>query len=161
MRWPCPTTLSLIHISGAEGGAPILAGGQYGSGSPLLPLLGIGRCTRQRLPRLDADKAHRGCAGAPKQSIGVACHIADDAAAGILLINAHSLGAQARHAVAVGGKQLVRQRDGLGVLPLVTAFAAQQAIGAAIQDQDVYKRQAEDRGLFTKISKKHHILPLK
>ncbi len=43
-------------------------------------------------------------------------------------------GTQARHAEAVVGKQVVRQLDGAGVLPLVIAPAAQQAVGGGVQN---------------------------
>ena len=83
----------------------------------------------QAVPRLDAHKPHRLCRGRPDERVGVAFHIAGDLAAGVLLIDADRFGAQARHAEAVVCKQVIRQRDGLLVLPLVIAFAGQQAVG--------------------------------
>ena len=70
----------------------------------------------------------------PDESIRVTGYIADHAAAGVFLIDAQRLGAQAGHAEAVVGKQVVRQLDGAGVLPLVIAPAAQQAVGGGVQN---------------------------
>ena len=93
----------------------------------------------QGVPGLDADEPHRLGAGAPDQGVGVVGHVADDAAAGVLLVDAQGLGAQTRHAVAVRGEQLIGQGDGLGVLPHIMALAVQKAGGVAVQDHGAFR----------------------
>ena len=60
-------------------------------------------------------------------------------AAGVLFVDADRFGAQARHAEAVVGKQVIRQRDGLLVLPLVIVFAGQQAVGVSVQNDRAFR----------------------
>ena len=54
-------------------------------------------------------------------------------------VDADRFGAQARHAEAVVGKQVIRQRDGLLVLPLVMVFAVQQAVGVSVQNDRAFR----------------------
>ena len=91
------------------------------------------------MPRLNAHKAHRLCRSRPDERIGVALHPAGDIASGVLLADADGASAQACHAEAVVGKQVIGQRDGLLVLPLVIALAAQQAVGAGIEDDRAFR----------------------
>ena len=118
----------------AEGRAPLPARGEAGRSGTLLPLLRIVHRGGQRVPRLDTDEAQGLRQGRPDEGIGEAGHIADDAAARVLLVDAQRPGAQARHAEAVVVEEVVGQLDGLLVLPLVVAFARQQAAPAGVED---------------------------
>ena len=91
------------------------------------------------MPRLNAHKAHRLCRSRPDERIGVALHPAGDIAAGVLFADANGASAQACHAEAVVGKQVIGQLDCLLVLPLVIALAAQQAVGAGIEDDRAFR----------------------
>ena len=114
---------------GAQCGLPAFTRGKAGSGCTLAPRLRVGLSGGQAVPRLDAHKPHRLCGSRPDERIGVAFHIAGDLSAGVLLTDADGAGAQACHAEAVVCKQIIGQRDGLLVLPLVIASAAQQTVG--------------------------------
>ena len=107
----------------AQGRGPVLAGGEAGGGSAFGPGLRVALGTGQGLPRLDADEADRLCRGRPDEGIRVALDVADDVAAGVLFVDAQRPGAQARHAEAVVGEEVVRERDGGDVLPPVAAPA--------------------------------------
>ena len=116
----------------------MLAGGEAGGGSAFGPGLRVALGTGQGLPRLDADEADRLCRGRPDEGIRVALDVADDVAAGVLFVDAQRPGAQARHAEAVVGEEIVRERDGGDVLPPVAAPAGQQAVGVSIQDHRAF-----------------------
>ena len=64
---------------------------------------------------------------------------AGDIASGVLLADADGFGAQACHAEAVVGKQIIGQWDGLLVLPLVIALSAQQAVGAGVENDRAFR----------------------
>ncbi len=114
-------------------------GGKAGGCGALLPVLRVGGSGGQAMPRLNAHKAHRLCGSRPDERIGVALHPAGDIAAGVLFADANGASAQACHAEAVVGKQVIGQLDRLLVLPLVIALATQQAVGAGIEDDRAFR----------------------
>ena len=124
---------------GAQGGLPAFTRGKAGGSGTLAPLLRVSLGGGQTVPRLNAHKPHRLCRGRPDERVGVAFHIAGDLAAGALLIDANGLGAQARHAEAVVCEQIIRQLDGLLVLPLIIALARQQAVRTGIQNDRAFR----------------------
>ena len=124
---------------GAQGGLPAFTRGKAGGSGTLAPLLRVSLGGGQTVPRLNAHKPHRLCRGRPDERVGVAFHIAGDLAAGALLIDANGLGAQARHAEAVVCEQIIRQLDGLLVLPLIVALARQQAVRTGIQNDRAFR----------------------
>ena len=83
----------------------------------------------QAVPGLDADKVQRLFGGGPDQHVGVALHVANHAAAGVLLHNGDMGGLQVDHAMAVTVEQVVGQGDGLGVAGQIVTLAIQQAVG--------------------------------
>ena len=96
---------------GAQGGGPGFAGLDDGGVGLLVPLAAAALKGRQALPGFDADKfGHTGFG--PNQDIGELPDVADDAAAGALLIDAQSGGAEVHHAVAVVGEEVLVHGDG-------------------------------------------------
>ena len=101
----------------AKGAAPLLAGGQNCRCGLPVPVGGAIFRRGQAVPWLDAHEfGHSGLA--PDQGVGELGDVADHRPARVLLVQAQGLGPQVHHAVAVIGKQLVINGNGLEMLLL-------------------------------------------
>ena len=84
------------------------------------------------MPGLDAHES--GGAGlAPQQGVGEFGNVADHATAGVLFVQAQPGGAQVHHAVAVLGKEILVNGNGLDVGGHQVEVAVEQAVGQGVQ----------------------------